>query len=50
MRCCGLIASAVSPLGSVDNINAIISGPHESGFAQSDVDYWASVIRRAATS
>jgi TRAP transporter TAXI family solute receptor len=37
----GLIASAVSSRGSVDNINAVISGLRDSGFAQSDVAYWA---------
>ena len=37
----GLIASAVSSRGSVDNVNAIISGLRNSGFAQSDVAYWA---------
>ena len=37
----GLIASAVSSRGSVDNLNAIISGLRSSGFAQSDVAYWA---------
>jgi TRAP transporter TAXI family solute receptor len=37
----GLIASAVSSRGSVDNINAILSGIRDSGFAQSDVAYWA---------
>lgn len=37
----GLIASAVSSRGSVDNINAIVSGLRNSGFAQSDVAYWA---------
>jgi TRAP transporter TAXI family solute receptor len=36
-----LIASAVSSRGSVDNINAIKSGLRNSGFAQSDVAYWA---------
>ena len=36
-----LIASAVSSRGSVDNVNAIISGLRNSGFAQSDVAYWA---------
>ena len=36
-----LIASAVSSRGSVDNINAINSGLRSSGFAQSDVAYWA---------
>lgn len=36
-----LIASAVSSRGSVDNINAILSGLRNSGFAQSDVAYWA---------
>lgn len=37
----GLIASAVSSRGSVDNINAITSGLRNSGFAQSDVAFWA---------
>ena len=37
----GLITSAVSSRGSVDNVNAIISGLRNSGFAQSDVAYWA---------
>ena len=37
----GLIASAVSSRGSVDNVNAIASGLRNSGFAQSDVAYWA---------
>ncbi len=37
----GLIASAVSSRGSVDNVNAIMSGLRDSGFAQSDVAYWA---------
>ncbi len=37
----GLIASAVSSRGSVDNINAITSGLRDSGFAQSDVAFWA---------
>ena len=37
----GLIASAVSSRGSVDNVNAIVSGLRSSGFAQSDVAYWA---------
>lgn len=37
----GLIASAVSSRGSVDNLNAIKSGLRQSGFAQSDVAYWA---------
>ena len=36
-----LIASAVSSRGSVDNVNAIISGLRNSGFAQSDVASWA---------
>lgn len=36
-----LIASAVSSRGSVDNVNAILSGLRSSGFAQSDVAYWA---------
>jgi TRAP transporter TAXI family solute receptor len=37
----GLISSAVSSRGSVDNVNAILSGLRNSGFAQSDVAYWA---------
>ena len=37
----GLIASAVSSRGSVDNVNAILSGLRNSGFAQSDVAFWA---------
>ena len=37
----GLIASAVSSRGSVDNVNAIVSGLRNSGFAQSDVAFWA---------
>ncbi len=37
----GLIASAVSSRGSVDNVNAIVSGLRDSGFAQSDVASWA---------
>jgi uncharacterized protein len=37
----GLIASSVSSRGSVDNVNAILSGLRDSGFAQSDVAYWA---------
>lgn len=37
----GLIASAVSSRGSLDNVNAILSGLRNSGFAQSDVAYWA---------
>jgi len=37
----GLIASAVSSRGSVDNVNAIMSGLRDSGFAQSDVAFWA---------
>lgn len=37
----GLIASAVASRGSVDNVNAILSGLRNSGFAQSDVAYWA---------
>ncbi len=36
-----LIAAAVSSRGSVDNINAITSGLRNSGFAQSDVTFWA---------
>lgn len=37
----GLVAIAQSANGSVANINAIKSGTLESGFAQSDVAYWA---------
>lgn len=37
----GLVAIAQSANGSVANINAINSGTLESGFAQSDVAYWA---------
>lgn len=37
----GLIASAVSSRGSVDNVNGITSGLRNSGFAQSDVAFWA---------
>jgi TRAP transporter TAXI family solute receptor len=38
----GLVAIAQSSNGSVANVNAIKSGALESGFAQSDVAYWAS--------
>lgn len=37
----GLVAIAQSSNGSVANINGISSGTLESGFAQSDVAYWA---------
>jgi len=37
----GLVAVAQSANGSVANVNAINSGTVESGFAQSDVTYWA---------
>ena len=37
----GLVALAQSANGSVANVNAIKSGVLESGFAQSDVAYWA---------
>ena len=37
----GLVAIAQSANGSVANINSISSGTLESGFAQSDVAYWA---------
>ena len=37
----GLVAIAQSSNGSVANINGINSGTLESGFAQSDVAYWA---------
>ena len=36
-----LIAIAQSSRGSVNNINGIESGLFSSGFAQSDVAYWA---------
>ena len=35
------MSSAVSSIGSVWNVNEIISGVRNSGFAQSDVAYWA---------
>ena len=44
----GLIASAVSSRGSVDNVNAILSGLRNSGFAQSDVAYWEEHIHLVA--
>ena len=37
----GLVAIAQSANGSVANISSIKSGQVESGFAQSDVTYWA---------
>lgn len=37
----GLVAIAQSANGSVANVNSIKSGALESGFAQSDVAYWA---------
>ncbi len=37
----GLVAIAQSANGSVANVNSIKSGQVESGFAQSDVTYWA---------
>ena len=37
----GLVATAVASNGSVANVNAINGGSMESGFAQSDVAYWA---------
>lgn len=37
----GLVAIAQSAHGSVANVNSIKSGQVESGFAQSDVTYWA---------
>ncbi|MCC2665908.1 MAG: immunogenic protein, partial [Geminicoccaceae bacterium] len=37
----GLVAIAQSSNGSVANVNAIKSGELESGFAQSDIAYWA---------
>ncbi len=36
-----LVAVAQSSRGSVNNVNGIISGLFDSGFAQSDVAYWA---------
>ena len=37
----GLVASAVASNGSVANVNAIMGGALESGFAQGDVAAWA---------
>lgn len=37
----GVVATAVASNGSVANVNAINSGSMQSGFAQSDVAYWA---------
>ncbi|MBM3643927.1 MAG: TAXI family TRAP transporter solute-binding subunit [Alphaproteobacteria bacterium] len=37
----GLVATAVASNGSVANVNAIAGGSMQSGFAQSDVAYWA---------
>jgi hypothetical protein len=37
----GLVATALSSNGSVANINGIAGGQLESGFSQSDVNYWA---------
>ena len=37
----GLVAIGQSAHGSVANVNSIKSGQVESGFAQSDVTYWA---------
>jgi TRAP transporter TAXI family solute receptor len=37
----GLVAVAQSSHGSVDNIEAIAAGHIDSGFAQSDIAYWA---------
>jgi uncharacterized protein len=37
----GLVATALASNGSVANINGIGSGALESGFSQSDVNYWA---------
>lgn len=37
----GLVASAVASNGSVANVNAIMGGAMESGFAQGDVAAWA---------
>jgi uncharacterized protein len=37
----GLVSTAVASNGSVANVNAIQAGSSESGFSQSDVNYWA---------
>jgi len=37
----GLVATALASNGSVANINGIAGGTIESGFSQSDVNYWA---------
>ncbi|MDH3663247.1 MAG: TAXI family TRAP transporter solute-binding subunit, partial [Alphaproteobacteria bacterium] len=37
----GLIATAQSSHGSVANVEAVASGAFDSGFAQSDIAYWA---------
>ncbi|SDE10752.1 hypothetical protein SAMN05421538_10454 [Paracoccus isoporae] len=37
----GLLASAVSSAGSVENVEAVGRGSIESGFAQADVAFWA---------
>jgi TRAP transporter TAXI family solute receptor len=37
----GLVATAVASNGSVANVNGIATGSMQSGFAQSDVAYWA---------
>jgi TRAP transporter TAXI family solute receptor len=37
----GLVATAVATNGSVANVNGIAGGSLESGFAQSDVSFWA---------
>ena len=36
-----LVSTAVASNGSVANVNAIVGGAAESGFAQADVAYWA---------
>ncbi|MDE0044681.1 MAG: TAXI family TRAP transporter solute-binding subunit [bacterium] len=37
----GLLATALSSEGAVENIGSVVSGDVESGFSQSDVVYWA---------
>ncbi|MEM7045469.1 MAG: TAXI family TRAP transporter solute-binding subunit, partial [Pseudomonadota bacterium] len=37
----GLIATAQSSGGSVENVEAVAAGTLDSGFAQSDIAYWA---------
>ncbi|MCY4607685.1 MAG: TAXI family TRAP transporter solute-binding subunit [bacterium] len=37
----GLLATALSSEGAVENVGSVVSGDVESGFSQSDVVYWA---------